>query len=40
MKGRIRKGKVMPDVIHPIKIQVSPERVYQALTTAGGVRDC
>jgi uncharacterized protein YndB with AHSA1/START domain len=28
----------MPDIIHLINIRVSPEKVYQALTTAQGVR--
>jgi uncharacterized protein YndB with AHSA1/START domain len=26
----------MPDIMHLVKINVSPERVYQALTTAEG----
>jgi uncharacterized protein YndB with AHSA1/START domain len=29
----------MPDIMHLIKIRVSPERVYQAITTAEGIRN-
>ena len=29
----------MPDILHLLKIQALPERVYQALTTAQGIRD-
>ena len=29
----------MPDVMHLIKINVAPERVYQAVTTADGIRN-
>jgi uncharacterized protein YndB with AHSA1/START domain len=29
----------MPDMLHLIKVQASPERVYQALTTADGIRN-
>lgn len=29
----------MPDIMHLIKIRVSPERIYQALTTAEGIRN-
>lgn len=29
----------MPDIMHLIRIQASPERVYQALTTAEGIRN-
>jgi len=29
----------MPDIMHLIKIRVSPERVYEALTTAEGIRN-
>jgi len=29
----------MPDVMHLIKIHASPEQVYQAITTADGVRN-
>ncbi len=29
----------MPDIMHLISIQSSPERVYQALTTAEGIRN-
>lgn len=29
----------MPDIMHLIKIHASPERVYQALTTAEGIRN-
>jgi len=29
----------MPDIMHRIKIHASPERVYQALTTAEGIRN-
>ena len=28
----------MPDIMHTLKIQVSPDRVYQALTAADGIR--
>jgi uncharacterized protein YndB with AHSA1/START domain len=28
----------MPDIMHLLKIQASPERVYQALTTPKGIR--
>jgi uncharacterized protein YndB with AHSA1/START domain len=28
----------MPDILHLVKIHASPERVYQALTTAEGIR--
>jgi uncharacterized protein YndB with AHSA1/START domain len=29
----------MPDIMHLLKIQVPPEQVYQALTTAKGIRN-
>jgi len=29
----------MPDIMHLVKIHASPERVYQALTTAEGIRN-
>jgi uncharacterized protein YndB with AHSA1/START domain len=29
----------MPDITHLVKIQTSPERVYEALTTAEGIRN-
>ncbi len=29
----------MPDIMHLITICASPERVYQALTTADGIRN-
>ncbi len=29
----------MPDIMHTLKIHVSPDRVYQALTTADGIRN-
>jgi uncharacterized protein YndB with AHSA1/START domain len=29
----------MPDIMHLIKIHASPERIYQALTTAEGIRN-
>jgi uncharacterized protein YndB with AHSA1/START domain len=29
----------VPDIMHLIKIRVSPEHVYQALTTAEGIRN-
>jgi uncharacterized protein YndB with AHSA1/START domain len=29
----------MPDIMHLVKINASPERVYQALTTPEGIRN-
>jgi uncharacterized protein YndB with AHSA1/START domain len=29
----------MPDIMHLIKIHASPERVYQTLATAEGIRN-
>ena len=29
----------MPDIMHTLKIHMSPDRVYQALTTADGIRN-
>jgi uncharacterized protein YndB with AHSA1/START domain len=29
----------MPDILHLVKIQASPERVYRALTTSEGIRN-
>lgn len=29
----------MPDIMHMLRIHTSPERVYEALTTAEGIRD-
>lgn len=29
----------MPDILHLIKIRVSPERVYQGLTSTEGIRN-
>jgi uncharacterized protein YndB with AHSA1/START domain len=29
----------MPDIMHLLKIEASPDRVYQALTTAEGIRN-
>jgi uncharacterized protein YndB with AHSA1/START domain len=29
----------MPDILHLVKIRASPERVYEALTTAEGIRN-
>ena len=29
----------MPDIMHLVKIRAAPERVYQAITTAEGIRN-
>jgi hypothetical protein len=29
----------MPDIMHLLKIKVTPDRVYQALATAEGIRN-
>jgi hypothetical protein len=33
------KEQPMPDIMHLIKIRAAPEQVYQALTTAEGIRN-
>jgi uncharacterized protein YndB with AHSA1/START domain len=33
------KGHYMPDIMHRITIHTTPERVYEAITTAEGIRN-